>query len=383
MMKCSVYAVRLRTLSLFGLLLGSTLHAEDDPHLRQAWQRSREPLLKVMELESERRDLPEARWIRRDQRRLDADINKQLDSIIAILSVTGLTQIRAEYGVLEERILNTRERIRDLRERRITAPLEKGRLEFFRQTRDELTADIEALEENIRELEAEKEQKVNALRREYAEMGLEISDEQIRFHLSTVSGTDLMQISALFHNVRELNRQLETLMRENPGDALAARRYYGMHVAMIRTTLRAHEVAMQNINERYLPRIEVLKTRNEQLRTETEAMLRLAPREDRAILRSSYRTQQITHEALETYQAHLQDVHAQMYEASKTLKQRLQVAQNAYETIQISTTLITEMQAAVNDITAIRDMHLPALQPIQDDAVRRKFDEISEALRAE
>ncbi|MCC5849621.1 MAG: hypothetical protein JJU29_16180 [Verrucomicrobia bacterium] len=357
--------------------------SQQDPHTRRAWRQGRDSLLNVMELESERDNLPKRRWIRRDQRRLDDEINALLDDIIQILSVSDLTEIRKDYRKIEKQISGTRDRIRELREARINAPLEKTRLEFFRKTRDELTADIEALEENLRELENDKEALVRKLTEEYRRMGLQISESQVRFYLSTVSGGDVMELSALFHNVRNLNQQLEILLKENPGDPMAARRYYGIHVAMIRTLKRAHEVVIENIDDRYLVRIDALETRNNRLRAETETMLKLTPAPDHTLLEASYRTQQVTDEALQVYRQHLHAVRDQIYEVSKTLDQRLRISQNAYDTIRVSTTLITEMQAAVNDINALRDMHLPDLMPIDDEAVRQKFEEITESLLAE
>jgi hypothetical protein len=152
---------------------------------------------------------------------------------------------------------------------------------------------------------------------------------------------------------------------------------------MIRAVARAHERTLSNIDDSYLPRIAKLTRRNAKVRSETESLLRDANAGERRILEASRQAQDITDSALVIYRQHLEGVRGQVDKALEALRARLKVAQNAYETISISSALASEMQTAIEDLTALRELHLPELIPFDTAAVEQRFREITSALEAE
>jgi hypothetical protein len=191
----------------------------------------------------------------------------------------------------------------------------------------------------------------------------------------------MMNLSAVFNNVKGLNQQLEDLVKQSPDDPETARRYYGVHVTLIRTMVYAHQQVLDRIDYLYLPRIDELEAENDDLIKETKDLIRYADPAHLELLHSMAATQQVTRDALILYRNHLQAVRAQVYEGQKALDQRYQVAMNAYRTIRIAATLAAEMQSAVKDLSALRKMHLPALIPLNNDALQQKFSEITRELQ--
>lgn len=371
-------------ISVLLLVLIPTLSAQEEKnYTAEIWKTGKDTLVEVTELEETRTDLPNSKWFSRDRKDLDQDIDKLLDEVLEVLGVSGLTEARDEYIALGERIDARRTEIRELREASLSAPADKSPLEFYKKTRETYREEIEALEKDIASLQVRQDDMVRKLRSEYKEMGLELSEEQVRFYLASVSGEDMMALSSVFHNVRDLNLQLEELVRQSPDDPEAARRYYGIHVALIRSMLRAHEVTLENIDERYLIRIDDLDQQNRTLREETRQLIRFAEPDQKGLLEASLRTQNVTQDALELYREHLKSVRDRIYEGKKSLDRRYEVAQNAYHTIRISSALASEMQAAVKDLNALRAMHLPDMIPLNDEALQRKFSEITRELRGE
>jgi len=337
-------------------------------------------MLDIMELEETRKDLPKSKWLSRDQKDLDREINLLLESVVDVMEISGLTEARQAYRELNRRIEKRRIELREYREATLSADEEKSPLEFYKTTRAEYEEAIAALEQDIQNLKQQQEEEVTNMMEAYREMGLSLSEEQVRFYLSSISGSDMMDLSALFENVRILNSQLEELVRKSPDDPEAARRYYGIHVTLIRTMLYAHDQVLNRIDHLYLERINELEKQNNQLMKETRQLIRFSEAEHLTILESSLRTQQVTQEALTLYKQHLQNVRAQVYEGQKALDQRFTVAMNAYQTIRIAATLASEMESAVNDLRALRDMHLPTLIPLNSDALQQKFSEITREL---
>lgn len=363
------------------LLFPGFQHAEDAP--QELWKQSKGPLLKVIDLEATRGNLPKSKWIGRDQKDLDQDIDNLLDEVLDIMGISGLTEARATYRSLGARIDRRRTEIRELREATLSADEEKSPLEFYKKTREEYLEEIAARETDIDSLKTQQDEQVGLMMEAYRKMGLELSEAQVRFYLSSISGSDMMDLSAVFDNIRLLNNQLEELVIHSPDDPEAARRYYGIHVTLIHTMRYAHERVLNRIDHLYLDRIGELEKQNDELMRETKDLIRFSNPEHLALLQSSLNTQEVTADALVLYRQHLQNVRDQVYEGEKALDQRYQVAMNAYQTINIAATLAAEMKSAVKDLSALRTMHLPALVPLNSDALQQKFSEITRELEGE
>ena len=353
-----------------------------DEHAAAAWREGRDEMLRIVKLGEEKDLLPKSAWFGRDQSDADEDINALLDEVLEKLQVSGLMETRKEYQSLEEQIAKNRETVRQLREDRLSAVTEKGTLEFYKKTRDEYTEEINARDKDIAAMEVEKEKLLDTFAKEYDHMGLKLSKDQIRFYLSSVTGQDVMAISSIFHNVRELNGQLQELVRQNPDDPEAARRYYGIHVVMVHAMERAYETTLKNIDNGYLERIDEIEQKNAELREETKALMKQTPELQRGVLESSLRTQQVTADTLVLYREHLTNVRERIEKGLEAVRLRHAVAKNAYDTIHISSVLASEMQTALKDLNTLRDMHLPDLVPIADAVIQQKFNEITSALQA-
>ncbi len=56
------------------------------------------------------------------------------------------------------------------------------------------------------------------------------------------------------------------------------------------------------------------------------------------------------------------------------------MANNAYDTITISSALAAEMQTAIKDLTALSGMYMPEIVPFDSAAIEQKFSEITATL---
>jgi hypothetical protein len=345
------------------------------------WENSHRAIEQIRELEEEKADLPQKKWLGRDQAAADRDIENLLDDVLAVFEINRMTELRKSYGDLDRRIAQRRTEIRELREAMISAPEDASPLEFYKKTREKLQQEKEACEQDITAMQQEQEQLALELQQVFREQGIVLNAEQVRFYLGTVSGEDIMTLGAVFENVRSFNGQLEELMQHQPGDTEAARRYYGMHVVLIRTLLQAHNQTLKQMDEGYLKRLDALEKENQALQQETARMLRFASTEEKPLLQASLRTQNTTQEAIELYRDHLVRLRDDIYEAQKKIQRRYDVAVNAFRTIRISALLMREMESALQDLDTLRSMQLPDLIPIQDAAIREKFLDIGTQLR--
>lgn len=354
--------------------------AEDADPATRAWEACREKLTRALRIEEEKRNLPRSAWFRRDRNSANKDIDALLDDALEALAVSPMVNLRARHAVLETEIREARGRVSRYSEEKIFAPESTSALNPFSRSRKDYERKIDELRTRIDALQKQKDELVVKLQKEYAAIGVALSREQVRFYLSSVSGEDIVGLSAVFNNVKELDLQLAGLIRQDPGNTDSARRYYGVHVVLIRTVMRAHEAVVDKIEDHYIPRIADLARRNRRAAEETQRLLRDADGSDRGVLEGSARAQEVTGTAIEIYAQHLKDLRERVSAAREELRSRYDVARNAYDTIMVASSLVDDMTSCIKDLGALQEMHLPEMLTIDSDALQVKFDEITAAL---
>ncbi len=377
------YADRMRTRLVLLLSMLSPTFLSVSGQEDTLWKDTVQDIEKALTLEEELPTLPRSKWFARDQIRAKRDLREILDEVLEVLEVSGLTEKRDAYQKLGFRIQDREREIRTLRERSLSAPADVSAVEFYRKTRQDYLEAIDAAKKDIEALEEQRDDLRAELVAEFQKSGLEVNEEQIGVYLGTVSGQDMITLSAIFSNIRDLNVQLERLMKQSPGDAEAARRYYGMHMVLLRALLQAHDMTLDRLDTRYLIRLDSLEEENRELMKETKKLLRYASPEERPMLTTNLHTQQTTAEAITLYRNHLRSVRDNVYEGKKRLDRRHEIALNTFMTIRISSQLIREMESAIQDLGTLRSMQLPELVPIQDEAIREKFLDLGNRLQSE
>lgn len=348
----------------------------------RAWDACREHVTRILALHDEKRDLPENALLRRDRGDVDKRIKRLLDGVVDALEISGLSACREEYMGLDAQIRKATRRIIACEEKKISAPEESSRFNPFSVSRKRYEKMIAGLRTRIQEHRKQQHALVSEMHKEYKRIGIDITREHVEFYLASVSGKDIVGLSAVFHNVKELNRKLEELMQRKDSEAAAYRRYYGVHVVLVHALVHAHDVMIERIDEKYLPRLATIAEENREVGERTKKLMDQGNTHS-AVLQANLRAQRYTTEAIAAYEQHLDGLKNRVGESRSGVRKRYLVAKNTYDTILVASALVEEMEACVRDLMALRDMHLPNLVPLDDRAVQEKFVEISALLSDE
>lgn len=360
--------------SVLGLGQGEEL----DKFSTKAWSSSRKAIAKALELEDEKMRLPEKRWLGRDKGDAESDIDDILDDVLDVMEFSALGSSRDDYDELREKIIKSNLDISRLGEDLIGA---KSGSTLNPYSRESIQASIKDLKKDIADYNSDQRKIVSQMKAQYKEMGVDISEQQVRFFLSSVSGDDIINLSAVFHNIQQITEQLQNMSQQLPGDTETVKRYYGMYVIMVKTLMAAHDSFLTDVDGLYLPRLEDLEEQNGSAAEETSRLLSQEGSAERmAILMASEETQKVTAEALELYRQHLDDMKARVGEGQDSMYDKYKVALNTYNTIKVAADLANIMKASIQEINNLQGMHLPDLIPIESDAVQRKFDEITNSI---
>ena len=262
---------------------------EEDQGFERVWRDVVPKLDETLILEERADELPESAWFGADQVSNRAEIEDLLDDTVEILSTSPVQRFRDRIRAIEDQIQRARSDIADYRQRRISAPGEGA----FKRTVSDYGELIAERESDIERMDGELED----VKREFAEsvraLGVELSDEQVEFLLSTVVGDNMVDLGILFDNARSVTDQLERLVAESGEDLQNARRYYGMYVVLLRALRRMHERIEEAIGEDYVPQIDSIISRAQALGVETQRLQRESPAK-RDLLASNLQAQRLT-----------------------------------------------------------------------------------------
>jgi len=348
----------------------------EDHGFGRVWEEVVPKLDETLTLEERQTELPESAWFGPDQASNQSKINELLDETVAILSTSPVQQFRDRIRVIQGQIESARGQIAEYRQRRVSAPAES----VIQRTASDYDHLISEREADIRHLEAE----LTAVKGEFAaavrSLGIELSDDQVEFLLSTVVGDNMVDLGVLFDNVKSMTAQLEALVNESGEDLASARRYYGMYVVLLRALYRMHVQIEEAIAEQYLPQIDDIVARTQSLMAETRRLQRDSPAKFE-LLSANLQAQQLTLDAAAVYRQYLTDQAEQVKKARLDLDKDIAAAWNTFETVRVSGELVGLVRSSQRLLEGLMSRQVPALRPFGNLELRREFEKLTEQLR--
>ncbi len=343
----------------------------------QVWKDLLPTLDQTLTLEERQAKLPESAWFGPDQASNQSKIDGLLDDAVEILSTSPVQRFRDRVRALQAEIERARADIAGYRQRRVSAPVDSA-VQRTVADYDRLIAEREA---DIRRLGAE----LQAVKGEFGaavrSLGVELSDEQVEFLLSTVVGDNMVDLGVLFDNVKSVTAQLEQLVSESGEDLASARRYYGMYVVLLRALYRMHVQIEESIGEQYLPQIEDIIARTQSLMAETRRLQKQSPGK-LDLLAANLEAQQLTLEAAAVYGQYLSDQAEQVRKARAELDKDIAAAWNTFETVRVSGELVGLVRSSQRLLEGLMSRQVPALRPFENLELRREMEKLTEQLRA-
>ena len=341
------------------------------------WKRIIPELEEIRRLEDRHDSLPRFSLFGADRGNNREKIDEILEDTAEILGISPASDLRGEILSLEEENSVSRERIADLKEKRISAPDNA----IFGDTVPKIDDQIDRLMVAISEREAEIDDKRQLFADQVRSMGLDLSLDQVDFLLSTVVGDEVIDIAIAFYNVKRITRDLERLTSESLEDIEIARRYYGMYTVLLQSMDALYEASLHSIDDRYLIEIGGIVARTQELMTQTGILISRADENHRSALQGNIRAQEFTLEAATMYQKYLEQQRSGLREAKRKLQRNLDVAKNTYETVKISGDLLQVMRTSGDLFELLFNLHVPELRPFENIEMRREFEKLTIQLR--
>lgn len=352
------------------------IRADKDARFREIWNRVIPKLDEAINITEQIKIAPESALFQPDKAELSGNYEDVINSIITLLEGTNILRYRNRIERLKKQISKTQDEISRLNEARIGAPSKH----WFHTTKEGYSEQIDAAVKNIEDYQLTINNTQNDFVDELNAMGLNLSIEQAKVLLARVDADDILQMMVVFDTLKYLTINLMDIMNQS-GDSVDYVRYYGMYVVLLDLALIMQNQYIESIDNQYMPRLEEIIDRTFEINKESVRSLRKERSEARRrVYRSNIKAHQLTLTVSKLYIENIRRQRAQISEVKDKLEKDLALARNTFETVSVSSELLNILTVGQSSFDALMKLQVPEIVPFEDNAMLRKFEEISDKL---
>ncbi|MFP6631653.1 MAG: hypothetical protein VCD16_03350 [Planctomycetota bacterium] len=317
-----------------------------------------------------------------DQESNAAETTQLLDEAIEMLDSSPLRDLWKELHATRKLIRKGHHKLAEYRQRRVSAPREKETGLFdraFVSTKEDYDKMIAAEEGEIEASEEIIDGLKDGIVKLLKELHLDIDRDGLESLLSSVSGDDFVSMIALFDNIRQLTGQLQDLT-EQSGEALdIAKRYYGMHVVLVKIMDRMQIRFITEIDQEHIPRLQgYTKEAGGNIRQALELIRKEGG--DESILRSNIESNELTMRAAKLYTEYLLQNADLIRAENKQIKKNLSTALNTYKTVKLSSDVSRLMKTGRQNFEALMKLQIPPLREFRNEMLRKEYQRMTTEL---
>ncbi|MCK5809612.1 MAG: hypothetical protein KAH00_00910 [Cocleimonas sp.] len=342
-------------------------------HIQVVWKDILNNLNQALEINSQIDQAPESRFFGADKQSLSED---QMDVFVVIeglLSSPEISKNRENIEALKAKISHKKNTISRHMEKRIVA--DNDERADYDQKITKLNGDIDELSRRI-------DNQKDILKKRFNASGLLLSDAQVDVLLSRVDADDIIKMSLVYDVLKEITEQLMGLTKETHENIDQARKYYGMHVVLLKLVINMQDNYVKKLDEDYLPKIEMISMETRRINEESTRLLATETQRNRkALLHKNLKAQQLTLKVARLYAEQLNQQKEKVAKARRLILNDYKVAKNTYDTVKISADLIQLMKTNRASFSALMNIQIPEIVPFENLAMQRKFEELSSMIK--
>ncbi len=351
----------------------------------EKWDKLHGELDAALALINEQRKAPDASWVpfKKDKESLEKELEKLLEEVVEILNISDLTAIKKEIRAAQKTIRDYRRQISNLQTQKLMAPEAVAGWKVWKKD----VADYEKKIAAYRATVDENEDRIAVLKRQFLEkiesIGITLTGDQIDTLIYSVTGDDDVEMIAVFDNIKLLTEKLRGLTRESRENIETARRYYGMHVVLLKTLLHLQGTYVQRIDKDHLPALESIAEDNAALMKQTESLLKRSAPQHREQYVANLEAQRLTDKTAGLYMRYLRGNRQRVETSRSKIHKEFEVAENTYHTVSTAYALIAVMRSADRFFNALSALQTPELLTFDNREMREEFRKLTSKMTEE
>jgi hypothetical protein len=350
-------------------------------YLASSWSKLTSTLTEALNLRDKHETLPDSAVLRADKGSNAKKINALLGQAAKILLDGEVNDLRKQALILQSDIPALQIKRDSLRNKRLSAP-DSSKLPWV-ATRSKIDGKITDLEKDIKEKEKTLLDINVKIAGELRKLGLKMDDRQIDIFLTSVTGDDLFQNTIIFANVKLVVEKLAELSREDRDNLEINRRYTGMYLVLNDLLIAAHEGLIEKIDDDYKPRLALVRAEAE--KSYTEAIERSKQNQylpaQRDAFKANSEANALTIRVAKLYSELLENQRKNVIVTLTELSRSRDVAENTYQTVRNTGDLRSLIRSGLELFDSIQTLSMPQLQPFENEAIRKEFEELNKRLK--
>jgi hypothetical protein len=364
---------------------------EGDPAYEQAQRLMRaidQVLQETARQRGEARKLPSDRdflmkplWTETKEDR-ERKIRDLLDSALGIVTDVPVVDVQKRIEGLRKNIRELDDRIVRLREKQLMAPKEGVLPGVLSETVDSLGKEIDDAKKRLVLNRGEIAKTKGEVHVALKKVGVDLSAEQVDLLLDGVLSGDLLRLVAVFNSAKVIDGQLGKLLAASGENIGAARKYFAMHAALFALLVHAQDTVIGRIDKVYLPKLSAIETDIRVARVRTAELLGSENSDDqKRVLEANRESQRLAEDAARGYRRYLLQQREQVAKARQRTAHDLKIADNTFETVEVSFQLRNLMREAAGSFEALQKLESPTFDQIfKNEELRREFENLTRKL---
>jgi hypothetical protein len=358
----------------------------EEPSVGELWEKASPELEKALAIYDRQQspDTPESSWnpARTTKSSCQRDLDAILDTVLAVLGTCGAAGYRQRIRSLHADNSTSQSRIVQYREQTLSAPAEgsqnfvEGLLVSSKESlKDSIADETDRIGERNRQIESLKA----GFREHLKQIGLCVSPETADSFLLPIED-DIVSMAAVISNIGRVTEQMQDLVNASHEAPAETRRYYGIYLLLIMAVDRIQTHFIQEIDERFLPKIAGQEQEASCHIADAQAQLKTGgPKE--ALLANIAANRRVI-DACRLLADVLRSQRRTVLDENLRVKTQEAAAVNTYRTVCLSVNvaeLIGYCQAAFR---ALHELQLPPLRPFQNQQLNDELQRLAERVAA-
>jgi hypothetical protein len=305
-----------------------------------------------------------------------------LDAVLGIVADAPVVELQKKIEGLRKNIRELDDRIVRLREKQLMAPKEGVLPGILTETVDSLGKEIDDAKTRLALNRTEIAKMRGEVHVALKKVGVVLSTEQIDLLLDGVLSGDLLRLVAVFNSAKVIDAQLGKLLAASGENIGAARKYFAMHAALFALLVHAQDTVIGKIDKIYLPKLAAIEGDIRLARVKTAELMGAENSEDqKRVLEGNRESQRLAEDAARGYRRYLLQQREQVAKARQRTTHDLKIADNTFETVEVSFQLRNLMRDAAASFEAIQKLEAPTFDQIfKNEELRREFENLTRKL---
>jgi hypothetical protein len=305
-----------------------------------------------------------------------------LDAALSIVTDAPIVEMQKRIEGLRKNIRDLDDRIVALREKQLVAPQDGILTSMVSETVGSIGREIDETRKRIEANREEIAKTKRAIHQAFKKNGVELGADQADLLLDSVLSGDLVRLVVVFNSARLIDTQLGKLLAASGENIGAARKYFAMHAALFALLVHAQDSLIGKIDKQYLPKLTAIEADIRVARVKTAELLRAENRDDqKRALEANADSQRLAEDAARGYRRYLLQQREQVAKARQRTVHDLRIADNTFETVEVSFQLRNLMRDASASFEAIQKLEAPTFDQIfKNEELRREFENITRRL---